>query len=385
MSFCVAEAAGSRVLYITTSAGYRHDSLETSAAVLKSIGDRTGLYNLVHTEDLSVVSADSLKQFDAVLFFTSGELPLDDTQRAALTGYVRNGGNFGGFHSATDTLYSWSDYGDLIGAYFDGHPWTQEARVLKSIDHLITAGLPSPWTLTEEYYQFRLISPFQTLLSLDTSSVDLGAPGVNASTFPLAWTKGYGSGRVFYTALGHFEGTWQNSNFQRLLENAMRWFLGSEVLAVGNAASMAPADTISPGSIISIYGRNLGSNLLIGGQAAKVLYASATQINAVVPQVTGTSATVSVSGAERVVRVQESTPGIFLATAVPGAVTVWMTGLGTGSDISATIAGRAGNVLFVGQAPEFPGLWQVNLEVPSDLPHGDTPITVAGARTHVVI
>ena len=148
---------------------------------------------------------------------------------------------------------------------------------------------------------------------------------------------------------------------------------------------MSPADTISPGSIISVYGRKLGSEFLINGQPAKVLYASATQINAVAPHVTGTSATVSVSGAERVVRVQDATPGIFMATAVPGAVTVWMTGLGTGSDISATIADRAAKVLFVGQTPEFPGLWQVNLEVPSDLPHGDTAITVAGAQTHVVI
>ncbi len=148
---------------------------------------------------------------------------------------------------------------------------------------------------------------------------------------------------------------------------------------------MSPADTISPGSIISVYGRKLGSQILINGQPAKVLYASATQINAVVPQITGTSATVSVSGTDRLVRVQETTPGIFIATATPGAVTVWMTGLGMGSDISATIGGRAARVLFVGQTPEFPGLWQVNLEVPADLPRGDTAVTVAGAQTHVVI
>src|SRR4051794_904100 len=106
-SFCTAEPAASRVLYLTTSAGYRHDSLEISAAALKQIGERSGLYDLVHTEELSSISETNLRGFDAVLFFTSGELALDDSQRAALLDFVRRGGSFGGFHSATDTLYSW--------------------------------------------------------------------------------------------------------------------------------------------------------------------------------------------------------------------------------------------------------------------------------------
>ena len=61
-----------------------------------------------------------MRNYDAVYFFTSGELPLSDQQKADLLDFVRQGKGFGGSHSATDTLYTWPEYGDMIGGIFDG-------------------------------------------------------------------------------------------------------------------------------------------------------------------------------------------------------------------------------------------------------------------------
>ncbi len=364
--------------------------------VLRNLGQRTGLFDLVHTEDWNSITADRLREFDAVLFFTSGELALSESQKQALLAFVSGGEGFGGFHSATDTLYSWAEYGELIGGYFDGHPWTQSARVLVTDPaHSVAAGLPSPWTLVEEYYQFRDFRPSRVLLALDKTSVDMSAPGVKAQEFPLAWTREWGQGRVFYTALGHFEGTWTNPVFARLLENAMRHLLRAETVAidgVGNAASMAPLDTGSPGSLISIYGRNLGARVRVNGIEAPVLFASATQVNARVPpetkaisceearlmfcqspfgvtlQVTDASGNTAVKW----LRFADRTPGLFAATTQGGAVTLWMTGLGgSGSEgWSATVGGRTARILYLGEAPGFPGLDQVNIEVPAGLGTG---------------
>src|SRR3954454_19091085 len=152
-------AAPRLVLYVTTSAGYRHDSIPVSIQSLQEIGARSGTFTLVPTEDLSRISAESLREFDAVLFFTSGELALSADQRAALLDFIRNGGGFAGFHSATDTLYSWPDYGEMIGGYFAGHPWVQMARVnVEDAAHPVTRGTQSPLGITEEYYQFRIFS-----------------------------------------------------------------------------------------------------------------------------------------------------------------------------------------------------------------------------------
>jgi len=55
------------------------------------------------------------------------------------------------------------------------------------------------------------------LLALNPASV--GAAG----DYPLAWADDYGSGRVYYNALGHFSNTWRDARFQQQIVNAIRW------------------------------------------------------------------------------------------------------------------------------------------------------------------
>src|SRR6476620_8828290 len=91
LSAAIAQSAPKRVLYITATAGFRHtDSIEASIAVMQSIAKESGL-EIVHTEDLSLISSDNLKTFDAIYFFTSGELPLSDQQKTDLLQFVRSG------------------------------------------------------------------------------------------------------------------------------------------------------------------------------------------------------------------------------------------------------------------------------------------------------
>jgi len=154
---------------------------------------------------------------------------------------------------------------------------------------------------------------------------------------------------------------------------------------------------VSPGAIISVYGSDLVPKVSVEGQDVQVLYASPTQINAVLPlTVTGRNcpggctspriAEVTVGNASRIVQFLDMTPGIFAATVSNGAVTVWMTGLGTGEkDISATIAGLPVTVLYRGMSPEFPGLYQVNLTVPQGTSSGSQRVEVAGAQIMVML
>jgi type 1 glutamine amidotransferase len=64
------------------------------------------------------------------------------------------------------------------------------------------------------------------LFSLDRAPDD-GLPGANApADMPIAWTKTYGAGRVFYTALGHRDQVWQDARFQAHLLGALQWAFG---------------------------------------------------------------------------------------------------------------------------------------------------------------
>jgi len=212
-----------RVLMLTATAGFRHDSIPAARSTMAAIAAARG-YVVTPTETLADINTSSLSSSDVLMFtLTSGELPFDAAQKDAIVRFVENGGGFIGVHSATDTLYNWPDYGRIVGAYFKEHPWTQEAAVtVEDAAHPTTAGLGPSFRLLEEFYAFRA-NPrgvAHILLSLDTSSV--GAQG----DYPLAWTQTIGRGRSYYNALGHFDSTWADPRFQGQLAAAVRWAAG---------------------------------------------------------------------------------------------------------------------------------------------------------------
>ncbi|HWP44254.1 MAG TPA: ThuA domain-containing protein [Blastocatellia bacterium] len=224
-------SAPRKALYLTHTAGFTHDVLPLSEQILKEIAGRSGI-EVTATKDCSLISREGLKPYAAVVFYTTGELPLTDEQKAALIDFVKSGRGFVGVHSATDTFYKWAEYGEMIGGYFDGHPWHQEV-VIKVEDpkHPATRHLGESFKITDEIYQHKNFSRerVRVLMSLDTGSVDLTKPGVRRADkdFALAWWRDYGRGRVFYTALGHRAEVWQDERFQRHLLEGLRWAMGS--------------------------------------------------------------------------------------------------------------------------------------------------------------
>lgn len=210
-----------RVLMLTATAGFRHDSIPTARQTMAALAAATGEFTVSATENIPDITADRLASVDIVMFaLTSGELPFDVGQKAAFVDFVTRGGGFIGIHSATDTLYGWPDYGRLVGAYFKEHPWTQEATVVvEDRTDPSTVTLGPTFRLFDEFYAFR-DNPrpsVHVLLSLDSTSVG------GAGDFPLAWSHAFGDGRAYYNALGHFSSTWTDSRFQNQLIGAIRW------------------------------------------------------------------------------------------------------------------------------------------------------------------
>jgi type 1 glutamine amidotransferase len=229
-----AERPAKKILYFTYSAGYRHEVIPLSKAILTQLGKNSGTFEVTSTEDISEFSTEALKRYAAIMFYTSGELPMSGAEKTALLDFIRSGGGFIGVHSATDTFYSWPDYLDLIGGYFNGHPWHQAVTidVVDPSDPLV-AFLGNSFQVEDEIYQ---ISDFDyrgshVLLRLDQSSVELSKPGVRQRFYgwPLAWTRSYGLGRVFYSALGHEASVWQDMRYQRILTDAILWSMRRSV------------------------------------------------------------------------------------------------------------------------------------------------------------
>jgi len=229
---CANEHKKGRLLYLTLSAGFKHDTVAPSRDIVKEIGEKSGAFETTLADDVSGFTAENLKNCDAVMFYTTGELPMTSEQKAAFVNFVRSGHGFVGVHSATDTFYMWPDYLDIVGAYFNDHPWHQlvTVDVVDAANPIVKfLGKPS-FQVNDEIYQ---MSDFQAktthvLLKLDTSSVDMKSPRVRQRFYgyPLAWTRNVGEGRVFYTALGHEEAVWKSDWFQQLLLNGIEWAMG---------------------------------------------------------------------------------------------------------------------------------------------------------------
>jgi uncharacterized protein (TIGR03437 family) len=443
---CSSPAATRRILYVTATYGFRHgDAIEASIEVFRELAKESGVLEIVNTEDVSMLTAENLRNYDAVYFFTSGELPLSDQQKADLLDFVRSGKGFGGSHSATDCLYTWPEYGDLIGGYFDGHPWAQEASVdVEDAQSPLVGSAAPAFRFVEEFYQFRNFSRdrVRVLLTLDTNSVDMTAPGINRTDgdFPLAWMRNYGQGRVFYSAFGHFPDSFRLAPVRGMLLQALLWLTGelkADATPRSGPSAAPPAidadgvrnaadglDGFAPSDIVAIRGTRLtsgstfdagkfplpvrlvGTHVEVNGIPAPLFSARPDRLLAQLPAglAPGQPASlvvssVNLSATAVPIRLEATDPVILAASRVGDELVIYVTGLGAtnppvteGSAAPAAplartvgqpqvlVGGTAAPVDFSGLVPGFAGLYQVNAQLPQNVAAGAEVVVEAGGR-----
>lgn len=217
-----------RLLYVTQSMGFRHQSLHKSEEVMEHLGNKNDFeVTLTQMAELKLTAAN-IKNYDVIVFYTTGELPLSDDQKTLLLNWIKGGKLFLGLHSATDTFYKWPEYGEMINGWFDGHPWTQETEVTIKVDdrsHPITSHLPESMTFKEEIYQLKEFNPekVKVLVSLDTTKTNMTLKGIRAKQFPLVYFRDYGKGKVVYNAIGHRPDIWTSEWYQTMIVNTIKW------------------------------------------------------------------------------------------------------------------------------------------------------------------
>jgi type 1 glutamine amidotransferase len=224
-------APAARLLVVTHTTGFRHDSIPAAEEALRQTGIQSGLFTTEFcrtAEDVRVrLTPSGLTGVDAVFFAnTTGNLGIPDLQ--AFLDWVASGKGFLGSHSASDTYHDAPSYLAMLGGEFVTHGAIVEAEVRVSEPaNPVVAHLAPTVRLADEWYRFQLMGPGRTvLLKFDRNPPDgLGTAG-EAVDLPLAWQKAHGSGRVFYTALGHRHEIWEDARFRKHLLEAVRWAIG---------------------------------------------------------------------------------------------------------------------------------------------------------------
>lgn len=238
------------VLVIGQTRGFEHDSISAAMAAVYDMGKQSGLWDTMLRTDTELLTkkklgnnAKNLDYFDLIVFAsTTGELDMDDSQKADMMSFVKDDGKgFVGIHAALDTNYKWPEYGEMIGGWFDQHPWMtfQAPIVNEDPEFPAVRHFPRAFVKFDEIYQAKEWSrdKVNVLLSLDATKLNYdNNPRVHRQDrdFAVAWSKMYGKGRVFYSTLGHTEEAWEDPDMRTMYSEAIKWALG---MTEGSTAS----------------------------------------------------------------------------------------------------------------------------------------------------
>jgi uncharacterized protein len=136
-----------------------------------------------------------------VPIWTMGTISAEQLQ--GLLGAVAGGVGLAGFHGGMgDAFRDAPDYQWMVGGQFVAHPDGIKEYEVTIADRgsPLTAGLADFRVTSEQYYMH--VDPSNHVLATTTFHPE-SAPWDDGCVMPVAWTRRFGAGSVFYSSIGH--------------------------------------------------------------------------------------------------------------------------------------------------------------------------------------
>jgi len=274
-----ADAPQRKLLFFTKSSGYEHvviswkDGAPSFAEKeLLKLGAENN-WKFEFSKDGSKFSPEYFAQFDALVFYTTGDLcdkgkdgnpPMSAAGKQAIFDYVKAGKGFVGVHSASDTFHTNNEadkgpdryinhcekadpYVHFLGGEFIIHGKQQEAKNI-----VIDPKFPGfekvgeSFTFNEEWYSLKdFKDDIHVLTVMDSPKME--GTMYERPAFPNCWARAEGKGRVFYTAMGHREDVWTNPIFRQILVGGIKFATGdAQADLTPNLKTAAPGAEQNP-------------------------------------------------------------------------------------------------------------------------------------------
>lgn len=231
-----------------TGGGAYHDSVNAAMVAIYQLGKETGLFDVTLTTNSQFITKKrltvnangrdwpvgrNLDYFDAIFFYGMRELPITQDQMTDLISFVKDDGKgFVAAHTADTAFQRFPEFGEMMGATYDNHPWNRTKATVVVMDPAFPAMKPFPQTFEfeDEMYQVKDFSweKSRVLLNLNTAGLDMKNPNVHRAEndFPQAWARMHGKGRVFVCAFGHDSAVWEKPEIKTMWLEAIKWSLG---------------------------------------------------------------------------------------------------------------------------------------------------------------
>lgn len=264
-----------RLLFFNRSVGFQHSVVEVhdgkpcyAESILQPICKEHG-WDLVSTKDGSIFTPENIAKFDAILFYTQGDLsseksldgrrPMSPEGKQAFLDAIKNGKGFIGFHCASDTFHSAGEpweaqppgkrdpYIDMVGGEFIVHGEQQETT-MTVVDPKFPGArsLGRSYKMFEEWYSLKNFADDLHVLLVNETK-DMHDKCYERPPYPASWIRNYGKGRVFYTSMGHREDVWTRPEFQSLVVGGITWAVGdAKADTTPNIERVTPKANVMP-------------------------------------------------------------------------------------------------------------------------------------------
>lgn len=291
-----------QVLVVGETLGFRHSHIDETTNAIIALGEEHGFsvdvwdppqgtspgQPALTLPSSPFTTAADLSKYATIIFASPVDATnnldpnrprlLNDTELAALQGYIHGGGGYVGLHAATDSMHTVPWYSELTGgsARFRNHPAQQTATMrVESPGHPSTSMLPAEWVRFDEWYNFTTNprEDVHVLITLDESTYNPGS-GAMGADHPLAWCQNFEGGRSWYEAAGHVDASWSDPLFLEHILGGIEWTAGK---ATGGG------DCVTFGEVGGIVARVAGDstkNEHLAGDVATYLEAAETAADA---------------------------------------------------------------------------------------------------------
>jgi type 1 glutamine amidotransferase len=208
-----------------------HEPEEVAGVLANALRSRSFEVEVSDSLD-AFADAGALSELDLIVpVWTMGKIAAD--QLAPLCEAVRNGVGIGGCHGGMcDSFREAAEYQFMTGGQWVSHPGNSGVTYTVKItdkDHFITRGIEDYEITTEQYYMH--VDPSNHVLAT-THFPTPGADGPHVPNgpfdMPVAWTRYYGKGRVFYHSVGHNADTVRHSQTLEMITRGLVWAANAE-------------------------------------------------------------------------------------------------------------------------------------------------------------
>lgn len=249
-----------RRLLVFYQCQYPHTSIATANYAYQQLGERSGAFEAVLSDDPNDIRPENLADFDGLLLnnTTTFEKTVGPEGQKAILEFVRGGKGLIGVHAAADSCKNWPEGSRLLNGVFQCHPWLPTGTWAFQIDdpeNPVNETFDSRgFWLRDEVYVYRggshVPSQSHHLIALDLTKPEnhksphlreeLQQMTAAAPHRPVAWIHSFGKGRVFYSNLGH-----NNTTYWHPL--VLRHYLAGIQFALGDLdANPEPAQSEIP-------------------------------------------------------------------------------------------------------------------------------------------